>query len=242
MKRLLTTVAAIVASFSLFASTANAVDPVYEGVGWISLYSHYPDLYKIHSIDISEPYVFNWYNAETRTTLKPYVEDIAAQLEAITGGEFVVSNDIDTRTSYTCSNQPDHVITMFMYYRPTGKSGISRAYPCYSTSDFSAWGGMVAMDNEYWTNPNWFSTNPEINEAKTRNAVTHEVGHIMGLDHPNAHNADGTHIPYDCLNGGTGLQPVMCSPNGGAQNYIDGGEFQEWDIAGLQQMVANHGL
>lgn len=248
MKFKLGIAATMLATFSMLTATtpvsADTPERVYEGEGWKSLYASYPDLYKIKSIDISEPYVFNWYDEASRDMLRPYVEDAAAQLEYITGGDFIVSTEIDTRTSYTCENQPDHVITMFAYHRPVGanRPGISKAYPCYQISDESAWGGMVTMTSEYWLVPNWFSTDPEVNEYRRRNIVSHEIIHILGLDHPNIPDANGTLIPSNCVNDGVGLQPVACSPGLGYQNSEDGGEFTDWDIEGLQQLVANHDI
>lgn len=231
---------------TLALGTANAESTpqrVYEGEGWQALYVELPS-YKIKSIDTSIPFKFIWENEYSRDLLRPYVEDTAAQLEYITGADFIVSQEIDPRTSYTCGSQPKHTITMFAYYRPVGanRPGVSKAYPCYNTANDSAWGGMITMDNEYWEEENWFSADPVVNEAYIRNAVTHEIAHVLGLDHPNEEDANGVNIPLSCLNGGTGLQPVMCSPNGGYRNAVDGGEFTEWDIAGLQQLVANHDI
>ncbi|WP_063734512.1 hypothetical protein [Streptomyces sp. RTd22] len=36
-------------------------------------------------------------------------------------------------------------------HRPlNGQKGMSQAKPCYNTTDNSAWGGSVLMDDEYW--------------------------------------------------------------------------------------------
>ncbi|RIH58201.1 hypothetical protein D3C59_36730 [Streptomyces sp. SHP22-7] len=37
-------------------------------------------------------------------------------------------------------------------------------------------GGHVLMDSEYWETANWFSTNATVNDARRKDATTHELG------------------------------------------------------------------
>ncbi|HEX5567255.1 MAG TPA: hypothetical protein VFY14_10110, partial [Streptomyces sp.] len=138
---------------------------------------------------------------------------------------------------------PRHRIVVHYTYRPMGIKGMSQARPCYNTADRSAWGGHILMDSEYWTHRAWFSTNPTVNEAYRRDISTHELGHILGLDHANTDvNRDGRIANYECVKSKSGRKPIMCSPNR-KPAVADGGKFTaEYDIPGLKQMLRNYHL
>jgi hypothetical protein len=81
-----------------------------------------------------------------------------------------------------------------------------------------------------------------VNEARRRNAVTHELGHLA-LGHPNRDlDRDGIVEPYECERTAYGYLPVMCSPSGGYTSSAGGGKFTSVDTPGLRQMVRNWSL
>jgi hypothetical protein len=153
-----------------------------------------------------------------------------------------VTTTLDTSAATSCPSK--HRIVVHYTYRPLGTKGMSQARPCYNTTDGSAWGGHLLMDSEYWTTSSWFSTNSTLNEAYRKNAVTHELGHILGLDHPNYdRDKDGVVESYECVKNTGGWTPVMCSPNGGVRTSTGAGRFvTEFDLPGLRQMLANYYL
>ena len=210
-----------------------ATGPVYAGRGWKietsqGIYSLNPDPYQIVFADDT-----------ARAKIKPYLAKPAAQVTAVTGVQVTVTDDLDATPIEYCP--PRHRIVVHYAYRPSGPAGYSRALPCYDILNGSAWGGHILMDSEYWTTANWFSTDPVKNDAYRANAVTHELGHILGLDHPNTDlDSDGTVESYECVTTATGTRPLMCSPNGGYYNSVDAGRFTPpFDEPGLKQLAAN---
>ncbi|MYW46364.1 hypothetical protein [Streptomyces sp. SID161] len=210
-----------------------ATTPIYSGTGWkaetaAGIYSLSPD-----------PYTVVFADTTARTKLAGYFTVPAEQL-ATAGIQLTVSTTIDTTTA-TCPTR--HRIVVHYTYRPSGTPGMSQARPCHDT-DRSAWGGHLLMDTEYWTSDTWFSTNASVNETYRKNAVTHEIGHILGLDHPNYdRDKDGTVEPYECVVSNAGWTPVLCSPNGGYRSTTGAGKFlTAYDLAGLKQLLANYYL
>ncbi|WP_405964828.1 hypothetical protein OG713_34835 [Streptomyces sp. NBC_00723] len=210
-----------------------ATGPVYSGTGWKAetgqgIYSLAPDAYTVAFAD-----------ATARTRLKAYFAKPAAQVTAVTGVPVTVTDTIDATPIEACPAR--HRIVVRYEDRPTGVAGTSQALPCYDTGDGSAWGGHVRMDSEYWAKAAWFSTDAAKNDAYRANAVTHELGHVLGLDHPNVDlDGDGTVEPYECVATATGTRPLQCAPNGGYYNATDAGRFTPpFDEAGLKQLAAN---
>ncbi|WP_416520091.1 hypothetical protein [Streptomyces achromogenes] len=215
-------------------SARAATTPVYKGTGWKAdtangIYSISPDPYTVVFADMT-----------ARTKLSRYFTGPAAQLAGL-GIKVIVSTTIDTSTT-TCPSR--HRIIVHYTYRPTGTQGMSQARSCYAIADGSAWGGHILMDSEYWTSSSWFSADATTNEARRKDAVSHELGHILGLAHPNVDlDRDGVIENGECVRNTAGLRPLMCAPNRGNPPVTAGGKFtSEFDLPGLRQMLQNYYL
>jgi hypothetical protein len=145
----------------------------------------------------------------------------------------------------------DHNIFLLVEYRPcssdgrfvgagAGTAGESCASPSVAGSTLT--GGTVYLDSEYWNadgSPSGYGTGT----AGLRNLVSHEVGHALGLSHPNASGVNST--AGDCVTGNDGGEkPVMCSGDGTVGGYQDdrAGEYvQQADVQGLRAMAAAGG-
>ncbi|MGW4270817.1 hypothetical protein ACWEGQ_00265 [Streptomyces seoulensis] len=233
---------------ALSTIAATTPQPLYQATGWkaetaLGVYSLAPDPYQIVFAD-----------ATARDQLTPYLKLPALQVTRQVGVTLTVTAGVDTTPVGTCPAR--HQIVVHLAYRPTGKAGMSIAYPCHAIADGSAWGGHMVIDTEYWTTTNWFSSDAGVNEARRRDTVTHELGHILGLAHPNQDlNGDGTVADGECVHTATGLRPVMCGPNRGnpvqvptgagrtAVSGMEAGRFStEYDLPGLCQLLANYTL
>lgn len=220
---------------------AHAATPVYSGTGWKIATKD-----GIHSLS-PRAYTFTFTDTASRTRLTPYAQAAATQLTSVTGTQFTVSTTIETPPEVG-SCPAEHHIILGVKYRPTGTKGMSHAWNCFTNRpgqvDYhAAWGGWAWIDSEYWSTSSWFSTNSTVNTARIKNAVTHEIGHIVGLTHPNRDlDGDGVVESFECAKTTYGYLPVMCSPRGGYTTASGGGQFTSRDTPGLKQLVANYGL
>lgn len=231
------TVGAVVAGV-LLAAPAHAADgPVYSGTGWKAFTSA-----GIYSIS-PDPYVINFASETARDRLAPALQRGAAQIADLTGVQVTVSSTLNPGARPPCSEQPRHVMTFHMKYRPIGKRGMSQSYACASAANGSAWGGAVVMNSEYWTSPNWFSDNKTTNRIMRDNVVLHELGHLFGLAHPNFDmDRDGHVEGGECVRNSAGRKPVMCTPTGGYRTVANGVQYTSFDVPGLEQMRENYDL
>lgn len=213
--------------------TASAtVAPTYSGTGWKALTSR--GIYSIHP----DPYTIVFATTTARTKLTPYLTGPARQITAITGIPVTVTTTIDTTPTTACPAR--HRIVVRYEYRPTGTAGMSTALPCASTVDQSAWGGHLRINSEYWA-PGWYSSDPVKQDIMRKNVISHELGHIFGLAHPNYdRDRDGRVENYECVKNSAGWTPTLCSPNGGYRTASGAGKFvTEFDAVGLRQMARN---
>ncbi|WP_181786197.1 hypothetical protein [Streptomyces phytophilus] len=223
----------------LLAAPAHAADgPVYSGKGWKAFTSA-----GIYSIS-PDPYVIRFASATARDRLTPALKRAAVQITEVTGVKVTVSSELTPGARPPCSEQPRHVMTFHMKYRPIGKRGMSQSYACTSGADGSAFGGAVVMNSEYWTSPNWFSNNKTTNRVMRDNVTLHELGHLFGLAHVNTdRDGDGRVEGGECVRNSAGRKPVMCTPTGGYRTAASGGRYTwEFDVPGLRQMRKNYDL
>lgn len=223
------TAAAAIALTAIAATPAHATTgPVYSGYGW-----QINTARGIYSLDPSKPFTFVFANTSARSRLTPYLTGPAAQFTSVTGIKAAVSTTIDTTPRSTCPARGR--IVVHLEYRPGGTKGMSLALACHA-SDGSAWGGHILIDSEYWY------AGYAITEARRKNAVTHEFGHMF-LNHPNYdRDKDGAVEWYECDKTAYGYLPVMCSPGGGYTSSTGSGKFTSIDTPGLAQAVKNFGL
>ncbi|MEU9470404.1 hypothetical protein AB0D78_28070 [Streptomyces avermitilis] len=239
--RLATLTALLTAALLILAAApARAAGPVYAGTGW----RIWTDA-GIHSLG-KDPYQFTFASTSSRTRLTPYAKAVAAQLHEVTGLTFTVTTTVEAPPASGCVTE--HHLILGVKYRPTGVKGMSHAYPCFTDrpgqpDDHAAWGGYAWIDSEYWY-AHWFSSNATVNAARIKNVVTHEIGHLVGLAHPNTDvDRDGKVEDFECVKTTYGYLPVMCAPGrGGYTSSTSGGKFTSRDTPGLVQLVKNYGL
>lgn len=236
-------VAAIGAGAALTLSAQTSAQAtatqVYSGKGWKIENNMYGNSDYIRSLSADGS---GYTLAYADHKLQADVEQAAAQLTSVTGIAFTAEFRA-TMPAQNCSTWPRHLLELGTKWQPEGVVGMSQAFPCMNSGDHSAWGGWTWIDSEYWS-PNFhISTDPVVNAAKIKNAISHEIGHLVGLDHPNRDlNGDGTVAAYECDLTTHGYRPLMCSPNGGYPDTNGGGQFTSLDTPGLKQLVANYRL
>lgn len=223
------------AALMMTAVPAQALTPgqIGSGTGWRL---GYPD--QVTSI-APLTYTITFDSVAARTRLKPYMQAVTAETQKYTPGTtFVVSDTIKAQTYPGCQS-PTRSISVSLSYRPTGQMGMAWGGACYMLSDHSLHSGILRLNTEWWY-PDWFSSDPVVNERHIKNAVLHELGHAIGLGHPNTDlDSDGTVEPYECVLNTNGYRPVLCSPNGGNLN-ADGGKWTVLERAGVQMLVTNY--
>jgi hypothetical protein len=195
---------------------------------------------------VASGYQFKYGDQAAAVALRPYVAAIRSQVTAVTGVPLGVS------ATYGAGGLvDDHDIFLLLEYRPCdatgtfvgaghGVAGESCGGP--SVDGTLLTGGVAYLDSEYWAadgSPSGYGTGT----AGLRNLVTHEVGHALGLSHPNASGVNST--AGDCVTGNDGGEkPVMCSGDGTVGGYQDdrAGEYvQQFDVQGLRAMAAAGG-
>ena len=150
----------------------------------------------------------------------------------------------NTPNMNSCSAVPFHTIIVDLKTEPVGESGISWTYPCYNSADDTEWGATIEIDKEYWDSPGWFSGSSKdtlLDYSMIWDATAHELGHAIGLAHPNSQDSAGKDIPFSCVKNSSGWTPLMCSPYGGPNNNA-GINYTAYDIAGMKQLVKNFAL
>lgn len=225
-------VAALALTATLTPSSSRAATPmqVTEGEGWRLLNPS-----GVTSLGPG-PYYIKWHDTTARTRLKALAVNSATHLTMHTGIKFVVTDEITLMPETGCA--PYRVIVMKTEWRPLGVQGYSWGGACWGSADHALYSGKVKITSEWWE-PNFWYRVP-YSSQRMRNGVTHELGHAVGLGHPNYDkDGDGRVEDYECVTTATGSRPVMCSPWGGYLS-LRSGQFTPYDIQGLKTLVRNY--
>lgn len=219
-------VGAIVTAFMVMfgvSSAASASTIIRSGTGWSATGS-------IYRIDKNATYYITFDDSIAMYRLTPYVKIFAADLTKYTGVKVVVTRTIE-KIDQNVAPKYHHWVLDYKY-RPNGAQGVSVTVPWHANG--YSWGGYSYIDSEYWT---W-----KLAKYRIANIVSHEGGHMMGLEHPNSKDSNGNIVNYGCPKWGSPARyPLMCFPNGGYQSDANGGKFTHYDQIGLKQMVLNAG-
>lgn len=224
----------------LSAQAPDTTQRVYEGEGWEAM-SH------VESISNSTPFVINFGSQTALDVLYPYALAVEATIEASTDIDVTVSTDLYLDGTPTCAEVPYHTITLRYKYAPSGVVGRSIGINCIASGDASVWGGWTYIDTTHMDDPNYYNNFVGSADSWRKNIVTHEVSHVLGLSHPNPHDANGNEILAPCTDPAY-VQPLMCiwpyndRPLGGYLAAANAGKLTPYEVSGFQQLVANDNI
>lgn len=214
-------------SFTLFAGVSQAAEPLpaNNGYGW-----------KVKStngvawgLKHNSVYTIKFVYQDSLMKSRPYMQNTIDYLNGMksindAGIDFRLSSEIEGATNW--KNKPDNWQclgprgTIYVVVAPVAKKNYSYAYSCYD-GDYNAYGGYMVMNRDYWKQAS--------SHARTRglrNIHAHELGHMLGLDHPKYFSDSN-------------LKPVMNDPAGGYQFWKSAGKYPPDDTRGINRLVSN---
>lgn len=198
-----------IAAIALVA--AITVSPVSSGTGWTLGGPHYLD---------TVGWSVQFYDTATRDKVSSQVKLTVAELVKATGADIKYTTTINKTDAacpgYTSTGRHRVVI------RLDPKSTRSNTYGC--SVDNRQDSASVRLSGTKWTSTLHGGTH----EAYRRNVVSHEMGHAVGLGHP-----DCTALP--------GTDPLMCGDHWGGYTkpYTIAQKYTAYDISGLKALVNN---
>lgn len=210
----------------------TSAEAVYFDTGWETLTG-------VESINDEASYTINFGSDAALAEFSDEAQNIAVHLENATGADFTVSNTLYKDGTPTCVEVPQYTLTLRYKDITEQYNALGWGINCVASGNGSVWGGWAYFNSAWWDEPNLLYQNDTSNTSALKNVVTHEVGHIMGLSHPNETDENGD-IWGDCVS--EGVQPIMCVlSNGAPGGYLssaNAGKLTSYDIDGLQYLVS----
>lgn len=163
-----------------------AVDPVTSGTGWKLLAP------SVDHID-TRPWTIAFHDTTSRTHLTGYLKNVAAELTADLGVTFTVTSKTVPVTVGTCP--PDHTISLRYMSKPD-PAHPNRSFTGTCGKGHATYSAYVFVNSDYWSPTRNFA------EPVRQNVIWHEMGHAVGLNHPDT-----------CPTDKTGRRPLMCDVN-----------------------------
>lgn len=196
----------------LALTVALTASPVTSGTGW-TLGGD------IDHLD-TKGWSVQFYDTTSRDRLSYYMKLSAAELEKQTGVDFYVGTTVhawsDPCPGYTETGRHRIIV------RLTSTVDRSSSYMCQDGYG-AAYGSYVRFSLTRWNDQLRAGTH----KAYRENVSSHELGHSVGLGHPD-----------DCSQ--TGTDPLMCGTYwGGYSSTSSAQKYTPYDIAGLKRLVMN---
>lgn len=189
MKKTATILSATFLSLTVMAGVSQAL-PQYTGYGWAVKHNSKGSWNLKHNFT----YTIKFVNTDSKNKSLPYMKATVAYLNAMpemkaAKTKFNLTTQIGGLNNFNKSYKKTGnawcagdfgTIYFITKYRPTGVKNQSVSYSCYDTGTNASWGGYAIMNSEYWSHSHTTSWTYSM-----RNIHAHELGHLLGLAHPN---------------------------------------------------------
>lgn len=173
-----------------------------------------------------------FYDQNTMDKTSYYVEKTVAELSAATGVEYKVHKTFTHANDATCPGVTPGgghrlIVELDM------ASSRSNATICKGAN------GEATSSHLTLSGQNWgVKTRNGCYGCYKKNVTSHEMGHSMGLSHPDWDRNVGAYVENGCELSGT--NPLMCGQAwGGYSSYDYAHKYTSYDVNGLKQLVLN---